>query len=152
MVATAAVSLRNVRVGGLGLVSGSIGNNMLALPLWLLDWAIDMAMGGGLRAMLHQCRLLSSGLISSASGAEPSERIHLATAARGALAEAPEEGLTTLHDLASAAFQRFSSRPCMGSRNVVAYKPNPQGCGPPVKCFGPVQWLSYAEVKVNCRV
>jgi hypothetical protein len=42
--AGATYSLRGVRLGTI--VDGSMVEHMAALPLWLLDWAADMAMGG----------------------------------------------------------------------------------------------------------
>jgi len=89
----AVMSLRRAKLGGLGLVDGSLLEHLLVLPLWALDWAADVATGGHLRALLRQARVIGQGLLSlPAPGGVESERVHVTTASRGgALATIPEQ-------------------------------------------------------------
>lgn len=66
---------------------------------------------------------------------------------KGALAETPRKGVTTLYDLAKDAFARYGSRHCMGSRKFLGWKVPGK-----VKEFAvDIQWLSYADVGVKAH-
>jgi hypothetical protein len=172
MLATATVFLRNIRLGNLKLVEGTLAQHAVVLPFWLLDWMLDMVKGGFFRTLLLQTRLLVQGSLSapvseptlldgtrnSKTGQEEAASVrvnHLTHAAGGALLQSPDPCLSTLHDLATNAFEKFGSWPCLGSRELLSYKRSPPTgdrskapSGPPVKVFGETKWLTYKEVQL----
>jgi len=174
ILATATVFLRKIRLGNLKLVEGTFAQHALVIPFWLLDWMLDMMKGGLFRTLLLQARLVVQGPLSApvseptlldgtgksvtgqvGAAAAASIRVnHLTHAAEGALLESPEPCLSTLHDLATNAFEKFGTWPCLGSRELLSYKSPPTGdgskaapSGPPVKVFGETKWLTYKDVQ-----
>ena len=146
-------TLWDVRVGsGLssGVVEGTLVEKASAAPFIFLDWSLDVLTGGYIRQALHGLRALRAPLLSVPVADDPSVRVSAATAAAGGgLLAAPEPGLATLHDLVTRAFEKFADWECLGTREVLEYRPNPSGRAgaPPVKVFGPAAWLTYAEVQ-----
>jgi hypothetical protein len=120
--------LRNVRMGNLGLVKNNIAMNLAGLPLWFLDWLMDMAMGGGIKYAIHNIRVAMRGTLSVSSsiesGIENSAcRVNPQVASNhGTLVTSPEAGVITLHDLVTNAFEKFSDWPCVGSRELLEYR------------------------------
>lgn len=66
-----------------------------------------------------------------------------AAAYRDNLVERPYPGVDSLYDLTKDAFEKYASRPCMGTREFLGqHEGNPK-----VKAFGPnLKWRTYAEV------
>lgn len=65
---------------------------------------------------------------------------------KGKLAETTREGVSTLYDLATDAFQRYGGRNCMGTRQFLGWKVPGK-----VKQFGEVYWRTYAEMGVEAH-
>lgn len=124
----ASVFLRNVRMGSLGLVKQSIAMNLAALPVWIIDWLLDMATGGAFKSFLYNMRIAMRGPLSVPSdvengNADSAGRVNPEVAANhGKLVTSPDSDVFTLHDLVTKAFDKFKDWPCVGSRDLLEYR------------------------------
>lgn len=120
----ASVFLRNVRMGKLGLVKNSLLLNIAALPVWFMDFLLDIATGGILKSFVYNMRIATRGLLSVSSDESDSTlRVNPQVAANhGTLITSPESDIFTLHDLVTRAFEKYSDFPCVGSRDLLEYR------------------------------
>jgi long-chain acyl-CoA synthetase len=143
-----------LKLGAMGLVNKKLCIlNAMALPIWFLDWLLDMATGGALKYLSFKLQVALRGPLSSPceleGGNQSCERVNNAVAlANGTLLTSPSADVTTLHELATSAFEKYTDWPCVGSRELLEYRPNPAGGNaPPIKVFGETKWLTYSEVQ-----
>jgi len=71
---------------------------------------------------------------------DPSHRVNANF--KGKLLSKPSSGESTLYEIASNAFKKYSNRNCMGTREYLGMK----SFNPPVKHFGVVQWKTFDMV------